>query len=355
MWVYYSIILALFSVAWSFRRREAAPDFVFLLLISLMAIFTGFRYAVGCDYFSYQIHFGSQDSRYLFEFIPKIDPLYWGLIDLISFVGLPYEALNIITAIVFFVGFYYFSKMYRNPFAVLAFSFPVMIIALPMSATRQALAAGFIMFGFGLLQERRYFLFSVMVFVASQFHSSAALFFFLLPIVHFGGTLRAWFWASPFLILGLFLVSGTAQYELADTRYISGDNDAAGAVFRNVLLFSVGLYYHVYLRRAWKMEMPNSFALVNGMSILLIASLPLSFVVPTIADRYGQYFFVIAAAICSAFPYLAVPGRDRALLMLILIFSAFFLSWSTLSWQVQACYNPYQNWLFGFPDGNVVR
>lgn len=355
MWVYYSIIIALFSAAWSFRRQARTNDEIFLILTLLMVIFTGFRYAVGCDYFGYQIHFDRQDPRQVFEFVPEIDPLYWVLIDLISFAGFHYEVVNIITAVVFFSGFYYFAKMYRNPVAVLAFAFPVMIIALPMSATRQALAAGFLMAGFGLLQRRRYLLFSIMVVVASQFHSSAALFFFLLPVVYFGGTLRAWLFASPFLLLGAFFALGTAQYELADARYISGDNDAAGALFRNFLLFSVGLYFHLYLKRTWEREMPSSFALVNGMSILLIALLPLSLVVPTIADRYGQYFFIIAAAICSTFPYMSVPGRDKALLILILMFSSFFLSWSLLSWQIQACYNPYQSWLFGFPDGNYYR
>lgn len=352
MLLYFVIMLSLFAMAWSVKGRSEVPLAWFRYLVCLMAVFTGFRYEIGCDYNTYKIHFDMQNPHELFENINLIDPLYWILIDLLSYMGLWYEILNIITAIVFFFGLYLFAKSFKNPIAILAFSFPVMIIALPMSATRQALAAGILMAGFKFLMERKYVLYAAITVIASQFHSSALVFLGLLPVVSFGGTLLSWIVASPILIFGLLRAVGTAEFEIANERYIISSNDAAGAIYRTFLLFPVGIYYHVYMKRIWAIEMPHSFPLINAMSYLLIALFPLAFFYPTIADRYSQYFFIVSAIIISKMPYIADlrQKNDNAFVVFMLMFSVFFVSWSALSWQIQECYNPYEIWLFGFPS-----
>lgn len=351
MWVYYSIILTLFFSSWVSRFDTDLSRKHFIAFIVGIAAFSAFRYAVGCDYFSYSIHYDYQDKRFFLENIPSIDPLYWILIDAISFMRWPYEALNIASSLFFFSGLYVLCRRFAHPMAILAFSFPVMIIALPMSATRQALAAGVIMMALPFLMDRRFVKYLVFVVVASLFHSSALLFAFMAPLVYFGGSARAWAFAAPIIIGGLFLLTGSEAFEVANTRYIQGNNDAQGGAFRTFLLFACGVYFQLALKAEWRRKFSESFAVINPASMILIGLFPLAFFVPTIADRMGQYFMVIAAIIMANVPHLKVPQRDRAFLIAMLVLITFFVGWSSLSWQIRQCYDPYQSWLFGFPAG----
>jgi hypothetical protein len=169
MWVYYAIMIGLFALAWSVRHSSNSSQTLFALALPLISIFVGFRYVVGCDWFSYQLHFASQNPNALGETTPFIDPLYWLTIDLINYLGFPYEMLHVVTAIIFFWGFWVFSRQFPNPMAILAFSFPILIFSIPMSATRQALAMGFLLFSFAQLMKVNYIRFAFLRFLHPSF------------------------------------------------------------------------------------------------------------------------------------------------------------------------------------------
>jgi hypothetical protein len=114
-------------------------------------------------------------------------------------------------------------------------------------------------------------------------------------------------------------------------------------------LFACGLYYKVFLHNQWAIHLPQSYPLINTASIFLIAAFPASFLLPTIADRYGYYLFVFAAVIASNIPSLTKRNGDIIFLCAIVGIIVFFIGWSLLSWQIQLCYLPYQSWLLGFP------
>ena len=349
MSVYYVIMVGLFALAWRVRHSSSSSQTFFALALPLISIFVGFRYVVGCDWFSYQLHFVSQNPSALVETIPFIDPLYWLTIDLINYIGLPYEVLHVVTAIIFFWGFWAFARQFPNPMAILAFSFPILIFSIPMSATRQALAMGFLLFSFAELMKVNYIRSAFLMLLASQFHASAIVFLSFLPLMIFKSNLRGWLLSTPIFAVGFFMIIGSEAFEIASTRYIEGNNDADGAAYRTFLLFVFGLYYKIFLHNRWAIYLPQSYPLINTASIFLIAAFPASFLSPTIVDRYGYYLFIFAAVIASNIPSLAKRNSDIIFLSAIVGIAVFFIGWLLMSWQIQLCYLPYQSWLLGFP------
>jgi hypothetical protein len=351
MWPYYFFLFTLFSMAYRVRNSPRSSHALFATMVPILLVFVAFRYEVGCDWGGYELHFMLQNSAALGEFIPNIDPLYWLLIDLINYVGLPYEALNITTAALFFFGFWVFARQFQNPMAILAFSFPVLIFAIPMSATRQALATGVLLLAFAALMRSKYIRGSFLIVLAAQFHSSAIVFLTFIPIIFLGGTIKGWLLGAPFFAIGALVGLQSESFEIASMRYIEGSNDAAGAIFRTALLGAFGLYYKLALSRQWAAILPSSYPIVNVGSIFLIGAFPLGFLWPTIADRYGYYLHIFAAVIAACIPYLAKKPRNLPYMAAMIGICIFFIGWSLLSWQVNLCYVPYQSWIFGLPSG----
>ena len=118
--------------------RDFDKPLYWITLISLF-IFSSLRYEVGCDWDTYEIIFdlfsfdqsdGSLGIRNAFltgEF------LYLGSIGAIKYLGLPYETLNIITGLIFFLGIHSLAQRQPNPLLFLVLSFPILIINMPMA------------------------------------------------------------------------------------------------------------------------------------------------------------------------------------------------------------------------------
>ncbi|MGC9419092.1 MAG: EpsG family protein [Rhodovulum sp.] len=349
MWFYYCLILFFFSLAWASRQRPDLARSHFKFSLGLVFLIVAFRYDVGCDWWGYEQHYLRQNPESFGEAIPSLDPLYWLLVDLISYLELPYVFLNIATSIIFFFGLYRLAIRFGQPMLILAFSFPVLVFAIPMSATRQALAMGFLMLAFSGLIDRRYIRFILLNILAAQFHASASVFLIFAPLVYFGGTLKAWILSSPILFLGAYLGTGSEAYEIASVRYIEGGSDALGAPFRTLLLSLIGAYFFLFLKKSWKERFPHSFPVANSAAYFLAASFPTSFLSPTIADRFGYYLYLFAAIFIAGIPDLRGKIAGRDLFIAMAGFFVFFIVWSTLSWQLSLCYVPYRTWIFGLP------
>lgn len=343
-------MVVLFGVAYQVRNRPLSSRSTFAVILPFLWLFVAFRFEVGCDWFGYEMHFRMQDPEAIGEFIPKIDTFYWILIDLINYVGLSHEFLNIVTATLFFGGLSIFVRQFPNPMGILAFSFPILIFAIPMSATRQALAMGVLFFAFTALIRAGYLRGALMIVLAAQFHVSAIIFLALVPLIYFCGKLKGWLVAMPFFAIGAVPLLQSQAFEIASARYIEGENDALGAVFRTFLTSIIGFYYRAALSRRWSVTMPASYPLVNTASLFLIGIFPAAFLVPTIADRYGYYLFIFAAVIAACIPFAEGRSRNVKYLAVMCGMFVFFIGWALLSWQVQTCYAPYQSWILGFPD-----
>lgn len=345
--IYFFTALAVFGL----KGKAGANRWAYLVVLTLFFLLTAFRFEVGCDWTGYFFQFNYDkltieiDARSWLQ-----DPLWWELIRTIRGSGLDYPWLNVASALIFFLGVHLVARRQPDPLAFLVLIWPILIVNIGMSGIRQATALGILCIAYNAFVDRRVVLFTLLVLLASTIHSSALVFLLLVPMVG-GAFSRLRILLSALLMIpGLSLMASSAAGDVAISRYIVNDVDAAGAAFRVGLLALTGIAFFTFLRKPWLRSNAADYTLANigslGM-IALMALLPLSTV---IADRMGYYLIPIQAMILARIRFLEV-GRSRTLL----VFAAYallgltLLVWVWLSSHYDRCYVPYQTWLIGTP------
>ncbi len=304
-------------------------------------VFSGFRYEVGCDWSGYWFNFITPIRGY-YEAFTWSEPGHWSLIYFLRQTGLPYPYLNVATSAIFFVGLHALARRQPNPLAVLALAFPILIINMPMSGIRQGVAIGFMCLAFVAFMDRRLIVYVAWVLAGSLFHSSALAFLLFAPFVVGRLTSRNVVLSSLLAIPGVFGLLQTEAAELAQSRYILREIDAAGAAFRLGILSLTGLFFLWFLQPAWKREFPSDYKLAVIGSWLMVGFFGLFFVSTVIGDRFGYYLIPIQIMIFARIPYLRTL-RDRQIWSLAPYagLTLVFIVWTQLSWHFNQCYIPY--------------
>ena len=277
--------------------------------------------------------------------------LWWAVLEALEASGVHYVWVNVVAAIIFFGGLHYFAKRQPDPLGFLVLCLPILVINMPMSALRQAIAIGIILFALGAFLDKRTWLFVALVALASTFHSSAAIFILLAPLV--GGRLS---WArvavtALLAIPGLALLLTSSQAEVAVTRYIEGDTDAFGAAFRSGLLGVTGMFYFLFLEGYWKRKSPADYSLVTIGALMMLMDLALVSVSSVIADRFGYYLIPIQTMIFIKMASVRTQRYSKALALAP--YAGLFLFatvWFGLSTHFERCYVPYKSWILGVPE-----
>lgn len=324
-----------------------------LVLIALF-FYSAFRFEVGCDWTGYLNQFGYLGQTPLSELWHEREPLWSAIIILLRWLDLPYPWLNVVSSLIFFLGVHALARRQPNPLAFLVLLFPILIINMPMSGIRQGAAIGVICLAFTAFIDKRLIRFILLVAVATGLHSSAMIFLLLTPLVGGDYSRRRLLLAGLLAIPGASLLMGTENAEIATDRYVNTGIDAAGAAFRTALLVITGIYYFLFLNRSWAKTDPEDHKLVIVGALLMLAIAPLIPVSTVIGDRLGYYLIPLQTIIFVRAPFLPLQHNQRLFLLApYLGLLAVFAMWAILSYHFQACYLPYQTWLFGFPD--VIR
>jgi hypothetical protein len=220
-----------------------------------------------------------------------------------------------------------------------------------MSGIRQGAAIGVMCMAFVAFNDRALVRFVVYTVIAAGLHSSALIFLLLTPLV--GGNYSRGRLALAVLLAipgSLALMSGESA-DVATTRYLETDIEAAGGAFRVGFLAVSAVYFLLFLKRKWQRSFPEDFKLAMIGTLLMIAMLALLPISSVIADRLAYYLIPIQAMMFARIPYL--PWKADRTIHIVLPYLAIlglFVIWSTRSWLFEVCYLPYQSWLFGLPD-----
>ena len=146
--------------------------------------------------------------------------------------GLPYPVANIASSAVFFLGVHILARRQPHPLGFLVLLFPILIINMPMSGIRQGAAIGVLCIAFAAFIDRRPLWFAFWVVVAAGFHSSVLIFMLLLPVATGRYTRNRLLMAAVLAVPGAFFLASGDAAEVATSRYIGTNVDAAGAAFR---------------------------------------------------------------------------------------------------------------------------
>lgn len=342
MTTYYATFVALLISSFlAARDRQAKVALYWAGLIGLF-LFSAFRYQVGCDWWGYLVNYRIQIPSYEFAFTLS-EPGHWSIIRFLQHTGLPYEYLNIITSAIFFIGFHALARRQPNPLAMLALAFPILVINMPMSGIRQGAAIGCMCLAYVAFMDRRVIRYVFWILVGSLFHSSALAFLVFAPFVLGAWTRRNIIFASLLALPGVYGLSQTEAAELAQRRYIETGIDAAGAVFRLGILSLSGLFFVLYIRKAWQREFPQDYKIAIIGAWLMVGFFGLFFVSTVIGDRFGYYLIPIQLMIFARVPYLqTLKNRQLWTLAPIAGLTLVFLVWTQLSSLFGQCYVPYQ-------------
>lgn len=352
---YYVILSSLVAARVVARNSQRLNSYLFYAFCLFLFIFVGFRYEVGCDWFSYASYarYGHPVYSDLMAAFQQRDPLFHVLARIISRSDLDfYPAINVFGAAVFFFGVVRLGRGLPDKLSFLLYLFPVAIVALPMSGLRQAIATGFLMLAFRGLIDGRVRTFLLFVLLASGFHGSAFLFIIIWPLII---PVRVQVKISLILLLSvpatlLFLSSATV--DTAIDRYTNTNLDAAGTLFRLGLLAIGSAAYFLLFRKGWRKLHPSTafvgdFSATATFALLIVAVLPVLNLSSVVIDRLGLYLSVFVAFTLAVGPYLGLPpDRRRAVIaMFHVIYVLFFVLWSTQGNKFYICYEPYSSYL----------
>ncbi len=348
--IYLVIFLAMCLLRGALPRR-ADRDKVYPAVLVFLAIFVAFRFKVGCDWLGYLNQYEVFGQAPAFLLLGEREAIWSMVVKGLYVADVPYPVLNIIAAAIFFLGLNSLARRQPDRLTFLILSYPMLIMNMIMSAMRQGVAIGIICLALSAFLDRRPWRFVFWVLVAAGFHSSAIVFLLLVPLV--GGKLSASrIMLSVLLALpGAALMANSSSTDIMLERYISGREDAAGAAFRVSILVVTALGYLIFLRPRWKRLFPADEKLVTLGAWGMLGTIPLLAVATVVADRLGYYLVPIQLMMFARLPFLRLQsGGALWIVSPFLMLTVVLVVWTSLSWHFDACYMPYQTWLFGFPS-----
>lgn len=355
--LYVTLLSSLFLLRFGVARQTRLRDQTYYLVLIGLFLFSAFRYEVGCDWTGYYYQYLAAENKGFDGAFNGREPIWWAVLAAQHYMGLSYPWANVASSTVFFAGFHVLARRQPDPLGFLILAFPILIINMPMSGIRQGAAIGLLCIALCAFIDRRTFRFVFWIILATGFHSSVMIFMLLAPLVGRGRMTAGRLTLTALLAIpGAFLILSSDAAELAIERYVEGEREAFGAVFRVGVLALSALYYFIFLRKTWAKSSPSdySIATIGAIGMLLTgALLPISTI---IANRIAYYLIPFQIMIFARIPHLPIR-RNRALyvalpyLGLLLV----FIVWTLTSGHFKQCYLPYQSWIGGFPDGIPFR
>ncbi|MEM0984864.1 MAG: EpsG family protein [Pseudomonadota bacterium] len=342
---YIGIYLALALTSFVVRRRDE-QRVVLLLACLLLFLFVGTREYVGCDFTGYLNRFESY-SIYPPEVslqTPEFGFLY--LNRLVVDAGGTLMWVNIACAAIFFTCFYLFARNKTNPLGLLALFFPIIIVQLSMSGIRQATALAILLLAWDAFIARNRVGYLLALGAAASFHTSAVIF---LPLVALIGrpVKLATLIPAALATLPIAYVFLGERSDVYVQRYVEGDVESFGAVFRLGLLVITAIFFEVYIRRFAVVER-KMFQLLRFGSLLIFALIPAFFVSTLIVHRLGYYAATLQLYMLSSARRVN-PNRSDDALFAYLPFAAYLLYmlvWFATSRHAELCYMPYDSYIF---------
>ncbi len=350
--IYIAVFVALILIRYAARNSYRAKRQLYWPVLTLLFLFSAFRFEVGCDWGGYLNQYLLGGSTEVEEVLTDREPLWWLIIGWLNAFDLPYPWLNVAAGIVFFAGMHVMARRQADPLGFLILLFPILIINMPMSGIRQGAAIGVLCIAFAAFTDRSLWRFVLLTLIASSLHASALVFLLLAPLVNGTYSWKRLTVAALLAIPGAFALLSGEYAELATTRYLGTGVDAAGAAFRVGLLVITGAFFFMVLQKKWKRAFPEDYKLVSIGAIVMLLMIALVPISSVIGDRLGYYLIPIQVMIfsrVSLFPVFKGRGFYAAAPYFGLLLV--FVVWAWLSTHFQGCYLPYQTWLFGFPEG----
>ncbi len=346
MWPYIATA-SLIGCAALFSGSRRPNTVAWLLTFILLVAFVGLRHKVGMDWNNYLRMIAKAANAPTFvDLFQVCEPLYAAMLSAGHASGFGMYAVNLLGAAIFLFGAFQFARRTPEPWLALLAAFPYCIVVIGMSANRQAVAAGVIMWIVSRADTMSFAKKTFWIIIASGFHVSA-----LLCLVFVGLEMRV---RAPVKLaavaamtaLAIYLLQSTGQSVNYDSSYGSGQTEltqSSGAAYQ-VALTAIPAGLLLILNRYQPGFFP--FSLVYYMSIAAVATSALVPFSSTAASRISVYWFPVSMLFWASLPALfktsSRPLVRAAIIATSLLILAGWLSYANTSF----AYIPYANAVF---------
>ena len=360
-WVLWLVLCIVVIKDATFSSTTKIMKYEFYFIFAVMSLALIWRYGQGTDYFGYYVNYLLVPEHTIsFPNYGEVHgELGWlFLCNLFRVIHAPYELfVALVSAMQMWCLFLFMNKYCVESPMALMLSIPSLYFIYFMSGLRQgcviAVLLGILL---PLLEERKYFLFYIIVILCITIHSVACVFLFL-PLVQWIRktfvllimTAAAWMIGILFTIpifqqFFLTINIGSLQYYLSDT--ISNVNFSIMAIAERVLLFLIVtfLYY-----RMWKSHECNGrYSFIYRCYLVAVASYGLLSWNGFIASRtMAAIQFVEIHLIVTALKYLV--KREKCVIVGILVVLNSFMLFKNINAAIlQGQYNNTDNYNYPY-------
>jgi len=306
----------------------------------------GFREWVGCDFGQYLARYELHQNYSWADLTALNEPAFEAVNHILSLLGLHYMWLNAVISAILIFAIYVFAKNRGVNTKYLALAFPILIVQLGMSGVRQALALALLFFALDAFIKKKRLMTGVFILAGGLFHTSVVAF---LPLVFvIGKPISIWRLLGATLVaLPVAIFFAGDRLDVYQTRYIAEDVESFGAVYRVVLLLVTAIFFELYRKRYAKLY-PDEFPLMRIFSILSFAVAGIYFVSALAAHRLAFYVMSVHLLMLIRLPSVMRPNKPDPMITLapFVAYGAYIIVWFGLSDHAQACYIPYDSYLF---------
>lgn len=339
-YIFLTAVFATMAMLFPQRRPNiVAWAFAYLLVV----VFVGLRHKVGMDWNNYLLMADRVREGNLLQSFMHAEPAYATLMWVSVQSGLGVYGANFVGTAIFCYGLFRYARTTPSPWLALTAALPVLVIVVAMSANRQAVAIGVLLWLVADWHKSSVLRRVSLTLLAAMFHSSAA---FFLAFVAWDVKLKP----AYKLVLAVLLVfamvwflqfSGNAdRYE---NSYISGsgENYSSGARL-HVLLNGIPAMLMLLGRRLRARLFPSPLSLqMAWFSLLLI---PAAFVFSAASGRMTLYLFPVSMYVFSQLPGMLASVPERAITRTMLSLVFIMMTWSWLAFgNSSRAHIPYSN------------
>lgn len=331
------------------KPHPAAWGMVWLIFVW----FVGLRHQVGGDWVNYLRITEVINLLPLSDALRVQEPIFSLLTWVSAKLGFGVYGVNLIGAAIAGAGLFAYCRKQFSPWMALATALPFLVIVAMMSANRQGMAIGIVLYVMSRWQSLGILKRSFGIALAAMFHTSAAI-LMVLSVIDLN--ISAWRKAALLMLVSvaaiLILSSSDAAFNRYTQIYIQSQPEgvySSGAVF-HLLLNAVPGAIILLFRRRW-MALVEDWRLIQQLSIISIALLPFVTLFSVAVGRMSLYLFPVSIAFISNLQRLASSSDFRALIRMLTIFILAVILWAWLEFANSAVtYLPYKNVLLIYPD-----
>lgn len=327
------------------RRTQPAA---WLAAGMILVMFVGLRHEVGGDWLGYILLTERITGMPPLEAAGMMEPMYSLLTWLSAQLGLGVYGVNLLGAAIFFFGLFAYCAKQPNRWLALAAAIPFLVIVAVMSANRQGIAIGIVMYAMSRWERLGIARRAAWILLAALFHVSALLLLVLAVADIRMSRLKKIFLLAFLGVASLWLLSRSeTAWARYTTVYVEQSQGAysPGAVF-HLLLNLVPAGIMLAFRKRWS-RLVRDWHLLQQLCILAFALLAFSPFMTVAVSRMSLYLFPISITFIAYLPQVMREGPGRALARLgcTVLLGVVLVAWLALS-NTAFTYFPYQNALF---------